>query len=107
MMIASVALSILICVYLFVCYFPGGRNRRDVIDIGDLPKYNLSAKAVRDEDDDGYDEGATETDYTRQNTEEFYEQVELNSITKILHVFHLPFWRKLSLRIPSDMKSSP
>lgn len=59
---ASFAVCLLICLFLYFCYFPGGRNLSDVMEVHELSKYN---RRIGDEDEDydveSYSEYGTST----------------------------------------------
>eukprot|EP00897_Mesotaenium_endlicherianum_P003594 jgi/Mesen1/3262/ME000019S02680 len=48
LMIASVVLSVVLCIWLKIFYYPGGRKKSDVIDIGVLPMYTVAMQQQKE-----------------------------------------------------------
>jgi hypothetical protein len=69
-LIASILLILALVAFMCYCYYPGGRHRSDVIDIGELPKYMLSGAKPYEEE--LYDEQRSE--YTGPSDTEYYSE---------------------------------
>ena len=70
---ASVAVCLLLCLFMYFCYFPGGRKFSDVIAVHEISKYDLSGKAS-DWDED-YDVESQSEYGTNASAVESKEQV--------------------------------
>lgn len=70
---ASVVVCLLLCLFMYACYFPGGRKFSDVIAVSEISKYNLSGKEM--DGDEGYDVESQSEYGTIASTVESREQV--------------------------------
>lgn len=50
--IGSIVFSVLACLCLCFCYYPGGRKRSEVMDVGVLPLYNVSYQQHQKEEEE-------------------------------------------------------
>ena len=48
---ASVVVCLLLCLFMCVCYYPGGRKFSDVIAVHEISKYNPSGKEMDGDED--------------------------------------------------------
>ena len=83
-MLVCVVAALTLCLGMYFCYFPGGRRRSDVIDIGQLPQYSLSGKVPADEEDDVEDGQSDYGTHSEADNSSYYDSGSRDQVSSVI-----------------------
>lgn len=86
-LLVCIVAAFTLCLWMYFCYFPGGRRRSDVIDIGQLPQYNLSGKLSGDEEDDVVDGQSDYVTHSEADNSLYNESGSRDQVNIIFPIF--------------------